>query len=672
MIYEKGGQARSVRTSAETMKTLQHELEALSAEERETFEILLKELREREDGKTPRLLNKLSQEEYIRTPVDMKTFILDPYYLGQTCTEIFPRLLDDLVELCEGDYQEAIFTGAIGTGKTFAASIGICRVLYELSCMKNPHKSYGLASDSNISIVGLSVSEQLATKVVFENIATKIRASKYFQEHFPFEYTKKELRFPKHIWVAARASTDTSALGLNTIGALLDETNFMPKPNRNLRGAGNQDVQDRAEILYATIQRRMKSRFSRNGKLPGMIFLVSSKKTPDDFTARRVRESLQDPTVFVRDYSLWDVKPTSYSEKKFFVLAGNEQVRSRILDEPEVENVRATLPEGAVLIEVPIDFRRDFARDLEGSIRDIAGVSTLAISPFIQRRERIQEGVDSERQHPFSSEVCDLSKGGFFLWEKMVRAATPREMRYGDKSMIPILSPRANRHVHLDPSLKVDALGFCVGHVGGWKEVIRKTEDGKQFSELAPVYVIDVLLRVIPPVAGEIILGEVRSLIYDLSAHGYVITKVTTDGYQSADTVQQLQSKGYQADVLSVDKKPEPYLEVKLALYEGRLRFYHYTPLLDELKRLEWDPAKKKVDHPPKGSKDVADALAGCVATLSESRASDPLPFLSSIPHYGPPSTMNTGEMDTPFREFEGAGVLPPFFRGPVTDEWYS
>jgi hypothetical protein len=265
--------------------------------------------------------------------------------------------------------------------------------------MKNPHRSFGLSADSNISIVGLSVSEQLATKVVFENIATKIRASKYFQEHFPFEYTKKEMRFPKHIWVAARASTDTSALGLNCVSALLDETNFMPKPNRNLRGAGSIDIQDRAEILYATIQRRMKSRFARNGKLPGMIFLVSSKKTPDDFTARRIRESSKDPGVFVRDYSLWDVKPSNYSEKVFYVLAGNEMVRSRILDDGEVDKIRATLSEGSVVINVPVDFRKDFERDLEGSIRDIAGtlITTepsdkvaliLSTSPSSKMRDR--------------------------------------------------------------------------------------------------------------------------------------------------------------------------------------------------------------------------------------------------------------------------------------------
>jgi hypothetical protein len=104
-----------------------------------------------------------------------------------------------------------------------------------------------------------------------------------------------------------------------------------------------------------------------------------------------------------------------------------------------------------------------------------------------------------------------------------------------------------------------------------------------------------------------------------------------------------------------------------LALYEERLRFYHYSPVLEELQRLEWNPLKNKVDHPPHGSKDVADALAGCVFTLSQERASEPIPFLSSIPVYGSATESTDGLFSS---EFENMGGFLPFFKGIRGDDW--
>ncbi len=458
---------------------------------------------------------------------------------------------------------------------TFIASIGICRILYELSCMKDPHASFGLAKDTNISIVCLSVNESLATKVVYENIVVKIKASEYFKEHFPFEATKKELRFPNSIC-------------LNTISGLIDEGNFLPK-RQTIAGEDN-----RAESLYNAIKRRMKSRFERQGKLPGMLFIVSSKRTHDDFTAKRIEESLNDPSVFVRDYclvgdtrirllngtcptikelaegvagarfwvysvdaegwvvpgqahsarlteaqapvfkitldsgetiratsnhpfllrngtyrrvsdlivgdslmplselkqqapllglthtvvaiqpdgfadvydltvddlhnfaldagvfvhnSLWDVKPEDYfSQKRFWVLCGNEQSASKILTPAEAGSYKDRVPDGSVLLEIPEDFRADFERDLEGSIRDIAGISTVAIHPYIQRREKIRDAIDTTLSHPFSSRVYDLSKGGTFMWDQMVAMRTERAPgRVEFQRLRPIINPNAAR-----------------------------------------------------------------------------------------------------------------------------------------------------------------------------------------------------------------------------------
>jgi hypothetical protein len=1067
MITIKNGRARSERTADEIEAMLAQELGQLTPAERATFDLILEEMKGKKAVGGKSLLDVIGGAEYKTPPVDIRTFVQDPYYLGHTCDSVYPKLLDDLVELFEGGgYVEVILTGSIGWGKTFLASIGLCRILYEISCLKDPHSSFGLARDSNIAIVCFSINESLAAKVVYENIVTKIKASPYFQQHFPFEPTKKELRFPGNVWVAPRASTDTSALGLNTISAIIDECllgssqvlladgqtrqlaslvgpdgfdvrtfdfpsdrtevarayakqstdqrsyeltmedgsvlagswnhpvairerggslrfkmicdispgdevisygeegrkaagvakevverggqeedwgeecifrqdtltgnagedrsrasrdenassfrrvakeviggfegekqrqeevdgvpdqslyadeavmgrgkdyrldrdpraceselrqddiagaqrgsfpsttreqsfgrdqahNVRKAPrktnayggfqaavvgaqsssngyfyslrrgqaedfaiqcleqasrrlsihrlgrddqdgqgwvqeflgasrngdyelrrrntelrlreagrtarnsgrkkaldvarfrcdvqepttqksggsqtawlcagtqrdheaqrrDRVLRGArlglrdmgrvlsvvrvvskrdlGMQPTYDvavpgfevfvangilvhntnflakrktvigeesRADTIYHAIKRRMKSRFEKQGKLPGMLFLVSSKKTDDDFTAQRIKESMNEATTFVRDYSIWDVKPAEdFKSKCFWVLCGNSETASRLLTDEEYEKYKDNVPEGSVLISVPEDFRHDFEADLDGAIKDIAGIAVVAVRPFIQRREKLREAIDPQLFHPFSTVIYDMSKGGRFIWEKMVALRTERGPgRLDYQRQRPIIDPTAARHIHIDIGLRKDRLGFVMAHVSGWKEVIRKGEDSREFSERAPVYTVDLALQVIPAIGGEVLLSEVRHLVYDLTDHGYMITTVTADQYQSAEMLQVFTSKGYRAQLISVDATPAPYDNLKSAIYEGRLRMYEYPVLMRELVHLQEDLTgnRRKIDHPSGESKDVSDALAGSLYTLSQLRLQQPLPILKSV-----------------------------------------
>lgn len=609
----------------------------------------------------PVLYEALDSLEWSQKPVSIEQFVTDTYYLGNTCDTLYPQLKKDLTELFQdGTYREVVFTGSIGWGKTFAASIGVCYMLHLLGCMRDPHRSFGIAANSNISIVCLSVNEILATKVAYENIATKIEASPWFQEHFPFKKTKKELRFPRKVWVAARATTDSSVLGLNVIGGLLDETNFMHKSQSKDDPRFNLDGQ--AQNLYNAMQRRMKSRFERKGQLPGILFVVSSKQTEDDFTARRVRESAGDPTIFIRDYALWDVKPREYySGEWFHVLVGNESSPTRILrDEEDPKIVSRSMGEGCIMLPIPEEHRMDFERDLDGSVRDLAGVATVAVSPYISQREAIEEAINHTRVHPFTSESWDPTQPGRFLWEKMISMQSERD--YGDTFTAinrPVLNPHAPRHIHIDPSLRGDCTGFCMGHIGGWRDVKRRADDGAHYAERAPIIIVDAVLRIVPPVGGEIQLGDLRRLIYQLTEKGYLVTKVTMDSWQSAEAIQKLQQKGYNAEVLSVDRTMSPYEVLKEALYDRRVELYDYPPLIRELRELEHDRVKRKVDHPARGSKDVADALAGIAFSLTESSLNQPLGLIRSTPMFSGDTWMQEQRHHAAAEQVKTSGGAP-------------
>jgi len=538
------------------------------------------------------------------------------------------------------------------TGKSFSASVGVCRVLYEISCMRDPHGAFHIARHSPIHLVCLSVTEDLAIKVAFDYIIEKIQLSPYFRENFPYRPGKKEFLFPNKVSLAARATTDTSALGLNVISVFLDESDFIKKPGKAKLAAGEKDT---AERIYAKLKRRVKSRFQRNGRLPGMLFIVSSKRRTDDFSARHIEKSRHDPTVFVSDKSLWDVKPESYSKERFHVFVGNESLPSKILEPAEVETYRA-VAEGkdtCVVLEVPEDFRPDFERELEEAIRDIAGVATVSIAPFIQRRERIQAAADygdaNGLLHPFSTVEYVPGSGAEFLWGILAETYSHPLSEGGyETKWRPRLNPWAARHVHIDPSLTGDSTGLAIGHVAGYKEVLRRDSNHRIYAEKAPVIVIDLILRIVPPLGDEIILGDVRALVYQWAEHGFRLAKITMDSFQSADGLQQMAQKGYSAEVYSVDRTPTAYEMLKTALYEGRLIYYGYPKLLEELRKLEKNHVTHKVDHPPMGSKDCADAVAALVATLSgviADVATDPLPMLRGLsysPELVSPSAAST------------------------------
>lgn len=529
---------------------------------------------------------------------------------------------------------------SIGWGKSFFASICACRILYELSCMRDPHKSFGIGKGTDITMVVLSVKEDLAIKVAFENIANKIKESEYFKEFFPFKPLKKEIIFPNKIQVAARASTDSAALGLNVFAAFIDESNFMQPMRKKGSLESRVGSTDRAQFLYDQLIRRMKSRFQRHGKLPGMMIVVSSKQTRDDFTAKRIRDSKDDPTVFVRDYATWHVKPEGvFSREMFQVLVGNDLIPSKVLSPEEVDPIKSKLQDGMIVIDVPIDFKQDFVNNLEDSIRDIAGVETVSISPFIQQRDKIIPCIDINRQHPFSVEEWIQTDGGKFIWSKLARQVEIRDGAEIQRVWQPLYHSHLPRHIHIDPSLNSDSTGFCVGCVTGYKTVVRRDpETQEQYTERAPEVWIDFILKISPPVGGEIDHGMVRSLVYQLQAKGFSISLVTMDQFNSAPSLQKFASKGISAERLSVDKPMDAYDILKMAIYENRVSFYNYNPLLDELKWIQKDNIRNKVDHPPNKSKDLADALAGVVFSLTTMYHGPPLGVYKGISQYSDPS----------------------------------
>jgi hypothetical protein len=139
-------------------------------------------------------------------------------------------------------------------------------------------------------------------------------------------------------------------------------------------------------------------------------------------------------------------------------------------------------------------------------------------------------------------------------------------------------------------------------------------------EEYAPKFRIDGLLAVRPPRGGEILLWKIRDIVTKLRAAGLNIRWVTFDQFQSKDSQQLLRQQGLIVGQQSVDITAGPYDTLKHAFYTGRMALPEHVLCQRELLSLERDPKTGKIDHPPTGSKDVSDALAGVVHGLTMRR----------------------------------------------------
>lgn len=79
-----------------------------------------------------------SPTDYSHIPVKIDEFIESNDFLGRS-GRVYPVIVEELIEINSGKYNEAIYAGGIGSGKITAALHTTIYQLYVLSCMRNPH-----------------------------------------------------------------------------------------------------------------------------------------------------------------------------------------------------------------------------------------------------------------------------------------------------------------------------------------------------------------------------------------------------------------------------------------------------------------------------------------------------------------------------------------------------
>lgn len=532
-------------------------------------------------------------EKWERIPVDFRTFLESEHFLNRP-NALWPEVMKAGEEINSGRYVECVLTGGIGVGKSFLAICTQAYQLYILTCMREPHQAFDLDPSSAITIVFQSLNKELAKDVDYSTFRAMIDDSPYFRVHEPYDKERaSDMRFlRKRIIVKPVSGEDTAAIGQNVIGGILDEVNFMAVVEKS-KVSKDGGTYDQAISNYNSIARRRESRFMQLGDLPGMLCLVSSRNYPGQFTDKKEAEAKTNPRIYIYDKRSWEVRPWLFGDKRFRVFCGDATRKPRILrDEEDVARADYNL-----VMEIPVEYRHQFEADLLSALRDIAGVATQALHPFMMNIEAVA-ACFGRVASIISREDCDFVNTQVqILRENIVNREHPR-------------------YAHVDLAISRDSAGISIGHVPKFVTIKRG-----EAVEIMPLIQFDMILEVPPPKGGEIEFENIHQLLYDLrDKYGIPIKWVSFDSFQSKSSLQTLYRQGFITGHLSMDVNTFAYDLTKSAFYDDRVRAPEHAKALHELTTLEFDPKANKIDHSPFGSKDVSDSMAGVICGLTMRR----------------------------------------------------
>lgn len=561
----------------------------------------------------------LYMEQLERAPVSVEEFIDGEEFLGATDLTMWPEVRKAIIEMAAnwwrglegGAYNEAILSGATGTGKSTIAMVLTMYHLYLLSCLKNPQAVYGLPKATAIVFALMGAKPRVVNKVLYVPMKKMIEAMPYFQKYFmPSKMVESEMYFEeKNIRVAQSGGDEDAILGEAIIGGIVDEINFMNVVLRSKKAevtSGRAGLYDQATTVHSTMMRRKKGRFTRRGPAIGMVFASSSTKYNNDFTSKHERHVRDTDlrTCYVYNRRQFDVQPKDrYSGKTFRLVIGNEAYHdTRVLKDGE------EMPRNAWIEEVPIEYLDDFKKDPYSALRDVMGISHNALSPFIKTRSKVYECVQVGAEQSLKS---------FLLKDHVILGVDGMpQVQQGHYCM----NPSRPRYVHIDLSRTGDRCGIAMLRFDGMVEVSRGNRG--ETSELLPKVTVEMAVSIEPDANNEIDVAEVRSFVALLKDRfGYPIKGVSYDGVDSRESIQQWRKKGMVSTMISVDRTSVPYKQLRDAMYDGRVALPADDEVLTELFDLEYDENKDKIDHPVNGSKDIADAICGAYTNMLERKS---------------------------------------------------
>jgi len=531
------------------------------------------------------LIDMLDGEEFDEKPVDLKTFVRSPEYLGlpelsdyqYTLIEKSSQIYKDstLIKLFgeeEGRIRfkqtanEVVAQLGKGSGKDYCSTIAVAYIVYLLLCLKDPATYYGKPPGDSIDIINIAINSQQASNVFFKGFKTRIDKSPWFAG----KYSDKaaEVKFDKAITVHSGHSEREAWEGYNVIVVILDEISGFAIENTT-----GHDQAKTGAAIYNMYRASVDSRFPDFGK----VILLSFPRYKNDYIQERYNAVVADVETVVRDhkFKMDEDLPDGTVGNEFEIQWEEDHILSYKI--PRVYALKRPTWEVNPVRKID-DFKVAFFTNPMDALSRFACMPPDAVDAFFKSREKVEKAFNK----------AHLAVDNFGRLEEWF-----------------IPDPDKEYFIHVDLAQKHDHCAVAMAHVNKWVNI--KVTD--TYSQPAPIVEIDAVRYWTPTKDKSVDFTEVKDYILSLKTRGFKIRVCTFDRWNSHDMMQQLKQYGINTEILSVAKKH--YDDMAMVVAEERVVGPHIPLLIDELCQLRI--MRDKVDHPRKGSKDLADAVCGSI-----------------------------------------------------------
>jgi hypothetical protein len=534
-------------------------------------------------------------------PVPLDVFVRDKKYMGSPALSqvqydtvrhaervYFPEIYPLMGEFMDPYWSEPLrmvnfinLQWGKGSGKGHVCRTISCRVAYLLLCLRSPQDYYGMPGQDSIHLLNVAMNAQQAQRAFFDPIEKLVRTSPWFRDKAA--PTRGAIVYDKNIEAISGHSEAESQEGLNLLLGVADEIDGFRSKEEVRGNVTGRIPQNTVEGIFDMMRTSSSTRFPRTFKNVRISYPRYLGSAIQRLTAQS-REDIAKRGEKSRHYvsgplPTWVVNP-NFKQFELVAVEGTDEL-------------------------VPEVYVSDYEEDANMAKAKYECKPSKASNPFFRNEFLVRSAFKPSTRQPIEVSYRRDGDG----WE----------VEYDiSPDLVPIKG--AQYAMHGDLAVTGDRAGIAMAHTVR-KEEFENTvtlEDGTVTStrELRPIIKVDFVFSfeaskgVNPP--REIQIRWARELAYELRRRGFRIKRFTFDGYESRDSMQQLEKMGVESKKVSTDRSNEPWRNLMDVMYDGRLIAAHRELLVDELLGLTILP-NGKIDHPRLGSKDEADALACAV-----------------------------------------------------------
>ena len=532
----------------------------------------------------------------VRFTNDIIEYCESKEFIGMTLKPLQKKFIEEIFSVDSNNfpnYNEGVLCAGMRSGKSWTAAFIATGMTQMLLQEDNPAQKFGLAVGTRITCQSLASSEIQSKETAFAAIKSIVTYSTYWKKYKQwlidrenngegkeslFQSLNQTIEFKeKNIAIMSLNSSSSSLAGKSSYLVILDELSRLATIEGSVQGKTENRT---AEAVYSTVSRSIMSL-----KGFGKVITVSSPLYEDDYTMKLVKMA-----------GKCDV--------------GSQAYIINSLRDKEPKKISTIYAMHATTYEFNPDITEDdLASERDKNFftytRDYLGVPSSAINPFIEHGDRILSCINSNKD--------PLAVFEDKIIEETVKSGYGVETRsYIGKTIYPAIHDKVTKYfICCDQGQKKDSFVISVGHSA--KVILElPLADGKINKVEKYKVIIDLVEEWKPDPRNKITVSfrNVEEVLETLN--NYIrIDSILFDRWNSVESIERLFSKGIHTE--QVGATIEMYDTLKMLIYANMIEFPDNSKLVTELRQLNRirTPSGKmeKVEHPPEGGKDNADAV---------------------------------------------------------------